>query len=233
MSFPDLEVSCAHSEADFYVCDSVGSSHFIGCCTSYPCNVGCPFSDLWASTFDADTDVSIPPQVCVEDIYDWYTCYNIEEPFFGCCAVNPCEVGECDGGDIREARLRLDGEDVVEENSEGPPTIDTSSGGLSNGAVAGLAIGLTLGVVLILGLLHFWYARRTKKAREGPPVQELNQPQYSHEGKSPSPYGPTSPDFSTIAGPESQDAHAPSELAVSQDSRTLNTRQVSRKPLGP
>lgn len=99
-----LGLTCP-SGGDFYVCGN--TTRFLGCCTSDSCTEDaiCPQADLRYSSFNASFYPQILPQACMEhDAASWYAC-DLEVPFLGCCALDPCTPKGCLDGDLRAARL--------------------------------------------------------------------------------------------------------------------------------
>lgn len=193
-----IGASCP-SSGDFYVCESSG---FIGCCTSDPCKTSnglCPDSDLEPTSFDSDKYDEILTQDCMGTDSDvaWYTCTGTRGfPFMGCCAVNPCSVGECPDEELRSAKLsgeeknaqvflggdvetsttsssRTTSSSTTTSTSE-PTTTETESGsnssssndGLSQGAIIGIAVGASIVGMSLIALFFCWFWRRTRRSRE-------------------------------------------------------------------
>lgn len=161
----DFGLSCPQG-GSFYSCKKA-DSHFIGCCTEDPCVDGtgyCPQSALRYTSYNKDSYRSIPPQSCaaLHNESTWYTCSEIDSPFMGCCSSNPCVNNGCPRQDLLAAQVSDDSEYAA------PFLTDASSsgGGLSKGAIAGIAVGCGLAVLIVVGVLFFIYRRREKRKRD-------------------------------------------------------------------
>ncbi|KAK7408519.1 hypothetical protein QQX98_009279 [Neonectria punicea] len=188
-------------EGNFYICED-DEAEFIGCCKSDPCgdNKGvCPDGELRTTSFDGDLYAELPPQAC-DDGGLWYTCKFNNSPFMGCCIDNPCAVGSCardklapavlaDSGKNREGILEPTGlsasttssgssstATASEEASTSAAVDDGDSGGLSTGAIAGIAAGAGVLALVVLGFLIWkfcWVPRKRKQTARSP-----QQPEY-------------------------------------------------------
>lgn len=160
--------SCAANDGgSFYVCEGK-EVEFIGCCTVDPCktsNGNCPRESLRNTTYSVTSHDLIPAQLCVSsDANDqWWTCGFVKPPFMGCCGINVCQNEGCPADKLTSAKLNPDF-----EKSKIFRTEDSSSNKLSKGAIAGIVVGAVAGLVLILGLLFFFWKRRqaTKNAEQ-------------------------------------------------------------------
>ncbi|KAF4469181.1 hypothetical protein FALBO_3929 [Fusarium albosuccineum] len=210
-------LSCPDS-GKFYICED-DETQFVGCCLSDPCgnnNGTCPDGDLRATTFDKDKYEDLPTQDCdnSQGIDNYYTCKFNSPPFFGCCSQNACAEGECPrnrlvpaklskNANLREDFLNPRVESTSASGSAASTTATSSStataaagssdddAGLSTGATAGIAVGASVGGLLLLALLAwlFWWKPRQKKNGEqfqsvprGPPMtqDQYGQDHYQH-----------------------------------------------------
>lgn len=88
----------------WFVCPS--GSRFLGCCTSDPCQNGCPENDLKVASFNSTDYGLFANQECVAG--QFYTCEKTNPPFIGCCTINPCDTGQCPQTDLVPALLSND-----------------------------------------------------------------------------------------------------------------------------
>lgn len=188
--FTLLGLSCP-SGGTFYICQE-SDTQFLGCCTTNPCADGsglCPRGDLRNASFSADKYEDITPQECSDDRALWYTCQNMNPPFLGCCATNPCATRMCPSASLFPAELSADNDTrsvFLTTASSTPSSTSTTSAPssttpssatgvttaarLSSGAIAGIVIGAVILVLaLVAGAAYMfkcgWHARR-KKERE-------------------------------------------------------------------
>lgn len=181
----DFGLSCPQG-GSFYSCKDA-ESHFIGCCTEDPCvdKTGyCPQSALRYTSYSKDSYRSIPPQSCAAPHNEstWYTCSEIDSPFMGCCSSNPCANNGCPQEDLLAAQVSDDDENAA-------PFVTSSSssgGGLSKGAIAGIAVGCAVAVLIVAGILFFLYRRREKRKRD-----ELASKAQPNAGGTPGVYMPS------------------------------------------
>jgi hypothetical protein len=199
----------------FYICED-DDTQFMGCCLSDPCgrnNGTCPDGDLRATTFESDTYTDLPPQDCdnSQGVDNWYTCAFTTPPFLGCCSQNACASG-CPRNRLVPAKLsgnennRLnflhprDGESTTSSTASETASATASStsaveasedGSLGTGAIAGIAIGATVGGLIILILLAwlFWWKPRQKKKQE-PETSAAYQTPPAAPAVNQSPYSP-------------------------------------------
>ncbi|KAI9152143.1 hypothetical protein HJFPF1_09368 [Paramyrothecium foliicola] len=189
-----LGISCPTGSL-WYVCQASG---FIGCCAVDPCQRPqgvCPLDKLAAAGFngqDPEVFALVGAQGCGQAQANvsnglWYTCSANIPPFMGCCTSNPCGEG-CPEGDLRSARMNhaeknpfADYEDVDENK------------GLSKGAIAGIAAGVGVLVVLALAVGVFFFLRKKKKAAQAPPVPAKNDAYLSHHSNPHDPMSQFSP----------------------------------------
>ncbi|KAF2835269.1 hypothetical protein M501DRAFT_962692 [Patellaria atrata CBS 101060] len=170
------------SGGDWYVC--ADGSSFLGCCTSDPCNRGCPSTDLRPASFDRNFFGEFHDQQCSSG--DYYTCASNDPPFLGCCHSNPCTQGRCPDDDLTAAFLSNNpsfaADFLVEQNatstasettasstssatstSTSPPNSDDDDGGFPVAGIVGAAVG---GVVVIIVALVIFYIHRRRKRRD-------------------------------------------------------------------
>ena len=169
----DFGLSCPYG-GTFYICKDA-KSKFLGCCTEDPCVDGtgyCPQSALRYSSYSQDSYRSIPPENCVAPHNEstWYTCSGAVPPFMGCCASNPCTEDGCPVEDLLAARVDDDPTNAApflsSTSTSDASSGDGDSGGLSTGAIVGIAIGSALAVLIVVGILFFIYKRREKRRRD-------------------------------------------------------------------
>src|SRR5215472_15964668 len=85
----------------WFACPS--GSRFLGCCTSDPCQNGCPKNNLKAASFNATDYGQFANQQCTTG--QFYICQKTNPPFLGCCISNPCYAGQCPQKDLVPAFL--------------------------------------------------------------------------------------------------------------------------------
>lgn len=230
----ELGATCPDG-GNFYVCEDNKPSSFLGCCTSDPCATddgNCPDDKLRAASFEESAFDLVLPQECVSSLQNvaWYTCGANDPPFMGCCGVNPCDVGECPLEELAPAKLSSDKDNAAiflsDSTASATKTSEPTSSatgspkdgdhehgeGLSHGALAGIAVGGSIGGLLVVGLLVFWYMkRRDRGGRDNRSTYEpyAGQSHQSHqEAKlAPSPYTPDSAAFGGFASSNQHDYH--------------------------
>ena len=185
--------------ASFYVCYEK-ESKFLGCCTIDPCKTDdglCPDDDLAYSSYDPGSHNQISQQSCQSDRPDvqWWTCTGPDPPFMGCCSTNPCvEDDGCPNDQLFPARLSDDPEYAKSFLSEEEQKEMNSSGGLSKGAVGGIAAGATIGGLLIIGaIVWFLLRRRKQKKLAAAPSASAYEPYASQSGLGPNSEAAASP----------------------------------------
>ena len=162
----------------FYVCDKKPSK-FIGCCSVDACKTDdgvCPDDKLLYTSYDKFSHNLILAQDCLSDKPEvqWYTCGDIETPFMGCCSTNACRKDGCPKDKIFAAALSDDKENAAaflpsasaSASATGTPDDDndgSGDGGLSKGAVGGIAAGASIAALLIIGGLVLFFLRRRKR----------------------------------------------------------------------
>lgn len=173
---------------DFYVCQG-NTTEFLGCCTKDPCADGsgnCPTTSIRYTSYNADQYDDIPPEACASS-GDWYTCSFITTAFMGCCLENPCQNDGCTQGNLTAARLSDNADQAAPflastaattassspsssttttTTSSSPSSSSSSSSGtskLSTGAIVGIAIGVSLGALIVGILLFFFYKRHERR----------------------------------------------------------------------
>lgn len=187
------------NKGKFYVCDGK-TTEFIGCCMSDPCvNDGkCPDDDLRVSAFSPAKYDEIPNQDCDRtEIKDraslFYTCMNQKNgtnPFIGCCAENACQApnGQCPETLLSPAILSRN----TTERAAFIGPDSAGGGGLSTGAIVGIAIGsvVAVGILLMVIWRCGWHARKRNERRA--PKWESNAPQNTNPEMafSPTPHSP-------------------------------------------
>ena len=182
-----LGASCPKG-GTFYTCQD-SATEFLGCCTSNPCTAEaggkCPQNNIRPTSFSSDSYDEILPQKCDSSEPEalWYACKFNNPPFMGCCKSNPCASGSCPAKDLAAAVLADEPDNrqiflgeastpTMEVAKASPtsqsnitqssaPTTGSSGGGLSTGAIAGIAAG---GAVLVLALIVFCVLRFRRKA---------------------------------------------------------------------
>ncbi|KAK0648577.1 hypothetical protein B0T16DRAFT_116941 [Cercophora newfieldiana] len=220
----------------FYVCQN-NATEFIGCCTSNPCADGsgnCPKSDLRSASFSGDSYSEIPAQQCAGGSGSssalWYTCQKNLPPFLGCCSTNPCSQGSCPSTNLAPASLSSNatsratflalGADPITPTPSDTPAA-TSRAGLSTGAIAGIAVGGALLLIVIAGFTIYkcgWCAKKKKKREsyESPfiPAGLVSYPGGIHPAGSPcmaaafpSPQSPSYPYTASSPGSPPMDQH--------------------------
>lgn len=165
----DLGLSCPR-EGKFYICKGA-ETQFIGCCTEDPCVDGtgyCPPSALRNSSYSQVAYREIPPQSCEapNDESSWYTCSDLNPPFMGCCSSNPCANNGCAAEDLLAARVSDNATYAAPFLASTSGSSSSGSGGLSTGAIVGVAIGSAAAVLIVVGILFFLYRRREKKRKD-------------------------------------------------------------------
>lgn len=150
----------------FYVCQG-NATQFLGCCAEDPCSDGsgdCPQGSLRYTSYNADDYASIPPEACASSGL-WYTCSEIDTAFMGCCLENPCQNNGCAQGNLTAARLSDNASDAEPfMTSTAAASSSGHAGALSTGAIVGIAIGASLGA-LVIGILLFFFYRRHERRR--------------------------------------------------------------------
>jgi len=193
----------------FYVCDDKPTK-FLGCCTVNPCKTDdgvCPDDNLTYTSYDKFSHNNIGAQSCQSDRPEvqWWTCGALDQPFMGCCSVNPCERDEgCPADSIYAAKLSDDENDAAVFLPEDDG--DSGSGGLSKGAIGGIAAGGVVAVIIIGALVWFFLRRRKGKQSSansyepyaGQPVPgsnpqspQMQKDNFSNYSPYPSSYAPT------------------------------------------
>ena len=107
----ELGIECPQGGEFYAIADK--ASGFLCCCSLEligSASGDCPLEWITPATFDKDAYDKIPPQSCGGSDTDalWYTCALLNPPFMGCCAENPCSIGECPEDALRPARLSGD-----------------------------------------------------------------------------------------------------------------------------
>lgn len=151
----NLQPSCLAS-GSFYACDY--GSRFLGCCTSDPCDNGCPADKLRPITYNTGFTNS-SPGLCSAGSF-WYKCPRTDPPFIGCCRRVACRLGGCPDGNLTAATLPTDSQAKEPWSPSGKP-----SKGKNTGAIAGGVVGGVAGITLIVLLLAWWRWRRAKISR--------------------------------------------------------------------
>lgn len=193
-------------EGKFYVCEKA-KVQFIGCCTSDPCADGsgkCPKANLRRSNFSPSEYQSLPEQDC--DGYprdkNWFTCAGSR--FMGCCLDNPCSPSSCPTDKLLPAKLSdktINRNLFLNPTTSGATASPTSAGsstgtalantpgvqqqqqhsGLSTGAIAGIAIGVSLLFILLIALLMYkfgWSAGKRRERKKAPVLPHMTRPDY-------------------------------------------------------
>lgn len=169
----DLGLSCPQG-GQFYICKEA-TSKFLGCCTEDPCADGtglCPQDALRYSSISQESYRKIRAQNCAAPRNEstWYTCSELTSPFMGCCASNPCANDGCPLEDLLAARISDDPTNaapfLTSASTSDASSGSSGSGGLSTGAIVGIAIGSAAAVLVVVGILFFCYRRREKKKRD-------------------------------------------------------------------
>ncbi|CAF3513212.1 hypothetical protein SNK03_007048 [Fusarium graminearum] len=189
-------LSCING-GKFYICED-DDTQFIGCCLNDPCgknNGTCPDGDLRATTFESDKYAKLPAQDCdnSQGVDNWYTCAFTNPPFLGCCSQNACGSG-CPRDRLVPAKLseiennRLDflnprsdesttassASETASATASSTSTVNANDDdGLGTGAMAGIAVGASIGGLFVLGLLAwlFWLRPRQKKKKNEKALQ--------------------------------------------------------------
>ncbi|KAK1778162.1 hypothetical protein QBC45DRAFT_170043 [Copromyces sp. CBS 386.78] len=154
--------SCPRA-GNFYIC-SDSPVEFFGCCSIDPCTEAaggfCPDDKVEYASFSADKWYEIPGQQCFRPNEGvWWACRQINTPFLGCCTTNPCAEEGCPLENIRPAILSNQtyehdqilypkGSGIVPQPSE-TRAGDGGDGGLSKGAIAGIAVGAVIAALII------------------------------------------------------------------------------------
>ncbi|KAF2101712.1 hypothetical protein NA57DRAFT_73149 [Rhizodiscina lignyota] len=151
-----FQPSCP-SGGQWYVCDS-DTSKFVGCCATDPCHSknGCPAGNLKPASFDAQYEGQFHDQQCSAGRF--WTCATTDPPFLGCCESNPCQPDNCPSGNLTAAFLSNDPDAAADFLGS---TAQSSRSGLSPGAIAGIAVGGLVGLILIAVIAWLW--RRTSR----------------------------------------------------------------------
>jgi hypothetical protein len=107
----ELGIDCPKGGEFYAIADK--ASGFLGCCSLDllgSATGDCPLEWVTPTTFDEDAYDKIPPQSCGGNDPDalWYTCALSDPPFMGCCAQNPCSIGECPEEALRPGRVSGD-----------------------------------------------------------------------------------------------------------------------------
>lgn len=190
---------------EFYVCDDKPTK-FVGCCEVDPCKTDdgvCPDDSLKYTSYDQFSHNQILPQSCVSEAPEvqWWTCGALDDPFMGCCSVNPC--GEDDGcpDDKLFAAKLSDNEDDAAVFLPSDGTV------LSKGAIAGISAGGAVLAIAIIAFVVYLFLKRRKRKQQTRAASTYepyaNQqafpgsPQSTHESK----FNPFSPYPSAYATP--------------------------------
>ena len=157
----------------WYACPE--KPHFVGCCSVDPCtNVDedstSPCPKLSKAAFDPSIYDKFTPNTCIGSANaSWYTCKFTNPPFLGCCLSDPCadpkQTGCSDDDLIPAAWSGSSRNQLALFQDEG--TDDKSGDGeddLSEGAIAGIAVGGVAALVIIGALVWFFIRRKKKKA---------------------------------------------------------------------
>jgi hypothetical protein len=165
----ELGASCP-DEGSFYICYDK-PVRFVGCCTVDPCKTDdgvCPDASLRNTTFDKYSYNQLQPQECVSEKPEvqWFTCAENDVPFMGCCAGSPCAENGCAEGDLYAARLNDDEELAAAFMPDGHEDNGPDGGnhvhGLSTPAIVGIAVGCSVGTLIIVSLLFWWCLKRRR-----------------------------------------------------------------------
>ena len=184
----DFRPSCP-SGGTWYACGS--GSNFVGCCNSFPCDLGCPDGNLEPASFDPAFYGQFPDQDCPTGS-TWHTCAATTPPFMGCCKSDPCTDG-CPQGDITAGFLSSNKEIAAAFNPSGgvsaistsspkqtatsgpslasavpAPRVATNTPATSShiGAIVGGAVGGIIVVALVVVFLMFYYQKKTSASRQ-------------------------------------------------------------------
>lgn len=168
----------AHPTA-YHACASSPASHFVGCCTTDPCTLGCTAGALLPASYNTRAlpdPAAIPPLECYDDVAGaetgarFYVCPGANPPFIGCCRSDPCAEG-CPPGDLSPARW-ADGDEgaaafygaVVPAGGNG--SVGGGEGRRDGGGtVVGAAVGGAVGGLVVVGVLvGVWWWRRRRAA---------------------------------------------------------------------
>jgi hypothetical protein len=119
------------------VCSGHAESHFIGCCASNACSLGCSDGNLRNTSFEASLYHSSTDQICPQGA-SFYTCADLNPPFWGCCKTNPCTTGGCPPGDLEASFLLIENGNPFLPGSatKSPHKVGTIVGGVIGGLVA-------------------------------------------------------------------------------------------------
>jgi hypothetical protein len=159
--------------ATLYICEG-SDNEFIGCCTSDPCTDGsgiCPDGNLRTTSFNPDRYDDLKQQSCDDsrgaDV--WWTCSISEPPFMGCCDTNPCSSG-CSRDKLLPAVLSKNETNrhfflEPESAASSSAASKNDGGGLGPGAIAGIAVGSTAFVIILISsfVCLCWRWRRKQK----------------------------------------------------------------------
>ncbi|KAL4751943.1 hypothetical protein BDW72DRAFT_172485 [Aspergillus terricola var. indicus] len=154
---PNCHFTCPRG-GKWYVCPD--EPHFVGCCTSAPCNNAtsstCPQLDIRPASFDGAVYDNIRPMSCINSPSEnSYTCNFTDPPFLGCCARNTCASGSCPLEDLIPAAWSDNFPDQYELFSDNKHATN-STARLSSGEIAGIAVGsvaVFVGIFVALFLL--------------------------------------------------------------------------------
>ncbi|KAJ2901460.1 hypothetical protein MKZ38_001848 [Zalerion maritima] len=181
--YQKLGLSCLQGK--FYICEGYETEYLGCCtvdpCTS-TLNGICPQAAIGNSSYSTDTHYEVPPEACAnpdEDETYWYTCsysddgpFSGTRPYMGCCHdQNPCQEGGCAEDNMRAAVLSEDEDEraiFVEGLDSSATTTGAGStatalpdsgggdgGGLSTGAIIGIAVGGAAVLAIIVGIIMF------------------------------------------------------------------------------
>jgi hypothetical protein len=151
------------------VCYEPGQSQFIGCCDGDACGpAGCSDGNLRSTSFTPDLPIVLQDQKCETGKLQFWTCNQTSPPFWGCCAINPCQSNSphgCPSTSLIAALIK---------NETGNPFIPSSQSsvptGVSHSSIpSGAIVGGVLGGLAVLGVILtaiFLRSRRSKKTAQ-------------------------------------------------------------------
>jgi hypothetical protein len=185
----------------WHVCTT--GSLFLGCCTSDPCQDGCPSGDLRAASYNTTYLGKFADQQCHHPA-KFYTCAKTIPSFLGCCKSDPCQLGSCPKSDLDSTYLSNNSVNAADftaslsvtsasatlsiasasatasafpTTSSTEPTLALGQPRLSIGAIVGIVAGSLVVLLALAGLLAAFSQRRSKTyERRNPESQGYTSP---------------------------------------------------------
>ena len=151
----DLQPSCPQG-GTYYACDY--GSRFLGCCTSNPCDKGCPTGGLHVMTFN--TQYTLKAAGACAAGAQWWRCPNMSSAFIGCCRINACKNNGCPSANLTGAILPGN----TQQKAPFKP-FNTAPSSSNKTAIIGGVCGAIGGLIILVVLLAAWRWRKARLSR--------------------------------------------------------------------